>query len=55
MIPSESFVFKSNKRKHRENYQGYYFLNDFKLQQSKRTAIVFKPNAVGRYLKKILR
>ena len=55
MIPTKGFILKKQQRENHKNDQSNHFLYDFKLHQAKRTAIAFKPNAIGRHLKKIFK
>ena len=55
MIPAKGFILKKEQREKHKNDQSNHFLNDFKLHQSKRSAIAFIPNAIGWNLKKVFK
>lgn len=54
MVPPEGFGFKHQHRETGEDGQGNHFLNNFELNQGKRSAVVDKTDSVGRNLKAVL-
>lgn len=48
MIGSETFIFKHQNREKGKNNERDNFLNDFELPNTKRSAVSFKSNFIGR-------